>query len=195
MVPVPVDSQILNRPGRPGGRTLDITTYGQGSEGLAAICQDRSGGHIPSIDQCGNVKQNTRLSTTDVYRSFQRLAEISGIADITITGHSCRVGMAQDLTANGAELGAIMQAGRWKSPQMPARYGERLAAGRGAVAQLYGKKDVGFRMLEKQSGTEHEDGRLKCNHVMESVNHHIGKCGIQIRPISRRLDGIHCLLV
>ena len=101
-----------------------------------------------SLTKGGNVKRESRLSTTDVYRSFQRLGDIGGIEDIT--GHSCRVGMAQDLTANGAELGAIMQAGRWKSPMMPARYGERLAAGRGAVAQLYGKK--GERFLEGRSG-------------------------------------------
>lgn len=96
------------------------------------------GAVFQSLTKGGGVKRRTRLSTTDVYRSFQRLADIAGLEGIS--GHSCRVGMAQDLTANGAELGAIMQAGRWKSPTMPARYGERLAAGRGAVAQLYGKR-------------------------------------------------------
>ena len=39
--------------------------------------------------------------------------------------------MAQDLAAEGAELPAIMQAGRWKSPEMPARYAERMIAGWG----------------------------------------------------------------
>ena len=54
------------------------------------------------------------------------------------SGHSPRVGMAQDLAAAGAELSALMVAGRWKSPRMPAHYtrGERL--GRGAVARFYG---------------------------------------------------------
>ena len=46
--------------------------------------------------------------------------------------------MAQDLMAAGAELPALMQAGRWKSPTMPARYGERQAAARSAVAKFYG---------------------------------------------------------
>ncbi|MBF0437956.1 MAG: tyrosine-type recombinase/integrase [Magnetococcales bacterium] len=96
------------------------------------------GAVFQSLTKGENVKHGTRLSTTDVYRSFQRLADVAGLEGIS--GHSCRVGMAQDLTANGAELGAIMQAGRWKSPAMPARYSERQAAGRGAVAQLYGKR-------------------------------------------------------
>jgi hypothetical protein len=48
--------------------------------------------------------------------------------------------MAQDLVEKGAELPAIMQAGRWKSPTMPARYAENAEAGRGAVAQFYEKR-------------------------------------------------------
>ncbi|MBF0631034.1 MAG: tyrosine-type recombinase/integrase [Magnetococcales bacterium] len=100
------------------------------------------GAMFQAVTKGGNVKRGTRLSTTDVYRSIQRLGSMVGL---DLSGHSCRVGMAQDLTDNGAELGAIMQAGRWKSPTMPARYSERLAAGRGAVADLYKKKGVGFR--------------------------------------------------
>ncbi|MCY3547281.1 MAG: tyrosine-type recombinase/integrase [Gemmatimonadetes bacterium] len=54
------------------------------------------------------------------------------------TGHSPRVGMAQDLTAKGMGLTAIMVAGRWKSERMPAYYSRGEAAGRGAVARYYG---------------------------------------------------------
>ena len=49
----------------------------------------------------------------------------------------CRVGMAQDLVKSGVELPALMTAGRWKSAKVPARYTERQAAGRGAVARYY----------------------------------------------------------
>ena len=45
--------------------------------------------------------------------------------------------MAQDLAASGVELPELMTAGRWKSSRMPARYTERQAAGRGAVARYY----------------------------------------------------------
>lgn len=76
----------------------------------------------------------------EVARVFKKLAKRAGIDPATISGHSARVGMAQDLVGHGAELAAVMQAGRWKSPTMPARYAERLSAGRGAVAQFYAGK-------------------------------------------------------
>ena len=51
-----------------------------------------------------------------------------------------RVGMAQDLLKSSVEPPAPMTAGRWKSARMPARYTERQAAGRGAVARYYGDR-------------------------------------------------------
>ncbi len=80
------------------------------------------------------------LDPGDVARVFKKLAGRAGLEPEAISGHSARVGMAQDLVAHGAELPEVMQAGRWKSPTMPARYAERLSAGRGAVAQYYGKR-------------------------------------------------------
>ena len=53
------------------------------------------------------------------------------------SGHSPRVGMAQGLSAAGAELPELMTAGRWDSPTMPAKYTEGQTAGRGAVAKYY----------------------------------------------------------
>ena len=47
------------------------------------------------------------------------------------------MGMAQDLAAAGVELLALMTAGRWKSSKIPARYTERQAADRSAVARCY----------------------------------------------------------
>ena len=63
-------------------------------------------------------------------------AEAAGLGE-GYTGHSGRVGMAQDLVKSGVELPALMTAGRWKSSKMPARYTERQAADRGAVARYY----------------------------------------------------------
>ncbi|WP_424140008.1 site-specific integrase [Roseomonas chloroacetimidivorans] len=77
------------------------------------------------------------LTTSDVPRILKGLAARAGIAAERISGHSCRVGMAQDLVAAGAELPAVMQAGRWKSPTMPARYAEKVLPRRGAVARFY----------------------------------------------------------
>ena len=49
-----------------------------------------------------------------------------------ISGHSARVGQTQDAFAAGIDLAAVMQAGGWRSPTMPARYGENLLARRSA---------------------------------------------------------------
>ena len=53
------------------------------------------------------------------------------------SGHSARVGMARDLARAGEELPALMTAGRWKGPEMVARYIAHERAGRGAVARYH----------------------------------------------------------
>lgn len=70
-----------------------------------------------------------KLNVREAGRIFQRLARKSGF-DKPLSGHSARVGAAQDMTRAGMELPAIMQAGRWKSPQMPARYAAKELATR-----------------------------------------------------------------
>ena len=62
------------------------------------------------------------------------------------SGHSPRVGMAQDLTAAGVGLTAIMVAGRWKSERMPAYYCRAEEVGRGAVARFYGRREGGQQL-------------------------------------------------
>ena len=76
------------------------------------------------------------LSAKQIGRRIDAAAKAAGLGE-GFTGHSGRVGMAQDLAATGVELPALMTAGRWKNSRMPARYTERQAAGRGAVARYY----------------------------------------------------------
>ena len=76
------------------------------------------------------------LSPRQIGRRVKAAAVAAGLGD-GYTGHSGRVGMAQDLARTGVELPALMTAGRWKSSRMPARYTERQAADRGAVARYY----------------------------------------------------------
>jgi integrase len=52
-----------------------------------------------------------------------------------LSGHSARVGAAQDLLALNISLASVMQAGRWKDTRMPIRYAERVLATRGGIAQ------------------------------------------------------------
>ena len=93
-----------------------------------------------SINKAGAVGRP--LTPGEVPRILKRLTARAGIDPAGISGHSCRVGMAQDLTAHGAELPDLMVAGRWASPAMPARYAARIAAGRGAVARYYERRGV-----------------------------------------------------
>ena len=71
-----------------------------------------------------------------IYRAMARRAGLSARVVGRISGHSPRVGAAQDMIASGIGTPAIMQAGRWKSASMVQRYGERLLAQRNAAAQL-----------------------------------------------------------
>ena len=78
------------------------------------------------------------LHPDTIRRRLQQAARAAGLPGWRdITGHSGRVGMAQDLSAAGFALPELMTAGRWKSPRMPARYTEPQTAGRGAVARYY----------------------------------------------------------
>ena len=79
------------------------------------------------------------LSESQIGRRVKAAAEAAGLGD-GFTGHSGRVGMAKDLAATGVDLPALMQAGRWSSSRMPARYTANEAAARGAVARYYQRK-------------------------------------------------------
>lgn len=105
---------------------------------LAAVALTE-GAIFRAVNKAG--KAGEALAASEVSRILKRLAERAGLDPAAISGHSCRVGMAQDLVASGAELPAVMQAGRWKSPTMPARYAEGMLAGRGAVARFYERRE------------------------------------------------------
>ena len=79
-----------------------------------------------------------RLDPSQVPRIFKAMADRAGLPEALVqglSGHSARVGAAQDMIAAGIELPAILQAGRWKSTAMVNRYGERLLARRSGAAQ------------------------------------------------------------
>ena len=79
------------------------------------------------------------LDSSQVPRIYKSMANSAGLPRDTVqalSGHSTRVGAAQDMIASGIELPAILQAGRWKNTVMLYRYGERLLAKRSGAAQL-----------------------------------------------------------
>jgi len=87
-----------------------------------------------SVSKAGTVAA-TRISARSIRRVIAARAADAGVAG-RISGHSLRVGAAQDLVRLGASLPALQQAGRWSSPTMPARYARKLLAAQGAVKQL-----------------------------------------------------------
>ena len=96
-----------------------------------------SGRLFRSVTKDGAVGE--ALDASQVPRIYRAMAERAGLpSDMVrrISGHSPRVGAAQDMIASGIGIPAIMQAGRWKSASMVQRYGERLLAQRNGAAQL-----------------------------------------------------------
>ena len=80
-----------------------------------------------------------RLDASQVPRIFKAMAGRAGLpAEVVerISGHSTRVGAAQDMVAGGIGMAAILHAGRWKTTAMVNRYGEHLIARRSGAAQL-----------------------------------------------------------
>ena len=76
------------------------------------------------------------LRPNQIARRINQAARAAGLGS-GFSGHSPRVGMAQDLARAGIELPGLMTAGRWRSPAMPAHYTRNETAARGAVAQFY----------------------------------------------------------
>ena len=79
------------------------------------------------------------LDASQVPRIFKAMAKRAGVSGAVvqrISGHSTRVGAAQDMVASGISMAAILHAGRWKTTTMVNRYGERLLARRSGAAQL-----------------------------------------------------------
>ena len=79
------------------------------------------------------------LDPGDVARVFKQMAAAAGLDPARVaatSGHSSRVGAAQDQVRYGVELPAVMQAGGWKTATMVARYTAKLDARRSGAAKL-----------------------------------------------------------
>ena len=80
------------------------------------------------------------LNSNSVAQIVKDLARDAGLDEAVVaklSGHSMRVGAAQDMAAAGIDLGAIMHAGGWKSPEMVMRYIEHMEVGKSGMARLY----------------------------------------------------------
>jgi len=78
------------------------------------------------------------LNPGSVAPIFKRVAQWIGMPArfvAEVSGHSTRVGAAQDLAALDIDLAAITQAGGWKSTRMPLQYAEKIHAARSGMAR------------------------------------------------------------
>ncbi len=84
----------------------------------------------------GDRMSDARLTVDGARLAIKASAELVGIKGVS--GHSLRIGTAQELAQRGATLVELQNAGRWSDSQMPAHYTREQAAGKGAVARLLG---------------------------------------------------------
>jgi integrase len=75
--------------------------------------------------------QRTPLAPATVSRMLKRRFRRADVSP-----HSLRVGGVHDAFRLGCSLSAIMVAGRWSSPEMPARYGRKILASQSAAAEV-----------------------------------------------------------
>jgi integrase len=112
-------------------------SYPLGADAVTALRRWLKGAQITAEPIFRSLKNGKvadhAIGVRDVPRIVKRLAGEG------YSSHSLRVGMAQDLREANFETAAIMQAGGWKTPQMVARYTEKLNAKKGAVAHYHAR--------------------------------------------------------
>lgn len=134
---------IEDLPGKPGG-CLTVNRSKTDQEGLGAVTYlaPATMAALEALrERRGEAETIFGLSPSQIARRIARMASEAGLAGC-FSGHSPRIGMAQDLVADGAELPAVMEAGRWKAPNMVATYTRKQALHRGAVAQWHQKRNA-----------------------------------------------------
>jgi Phage integrase family len=99
--------------------------------------------HIVTKSQKGSLRHP--LDPATVSRILKRC---TGRKDVS--AHSTRVGGVHDAFRLGCDLTSIMVAGRWSSPEMPARYGRRIRATQSAAAKVSEAFEVGLREVDQR---------------------------------------------
>ena len=91
------------------------------------ILKDSEGPIFRSINK--RIESTKALGASQVNRIFKRIARNAQVNENLIeriSGHSCRVGAAQDLVNSGASLPVIMSKGRWSKTDTVMRYVEHI---------------------------------------------------------------------
>jgi integrase len=102
-----------------------------------------SGAIFRGITSSGEI--TSRLSVKGVDRAYKRIAKQLGFDAALFSGHSSRVGGAQEMLERDIDSAKIMLAGGWKSIRMVVKYAKKIDAKKGAAALL-------SRELENNTG-------------------------------------------
>ena len=88
-----------------------------------AVCQ------MVGNDEAGlrDTRFDQQIVRDSIYRRRRLIEHVSG--------HSTRVGAAQNLAELDIDFAAITQAGGWKSPRMPLQYAEKINVARSGMAR------------------------------------------------------------
>ncbi len=112
----------------------------------ARISEGRIFRRLIGRDQIGDA-----LHPGSIAPIFKRVAQWIGMPARfvdEVSGHSTRVGAAQDLAELDIDLAAITQAGGWKSPRMPLQYAEKINAARSGMARAAAAHGRDFPLFE-----------------------------------------------
>ncbi len=126
--------------------------------GWQTVCARRSGAIFRGI--YSNGKMGDRLSTRGVARCFKRTAERLGLEPSVFSGHSNRVGSAQEMVERNIDAAKIMLSARWKSISMLTQYAKRIQAKRGGMADLTGQLGWDRNVLSSQALEKQEIAAL-----------------------------------
>jgi integrase len=109
----------------------------QAAAGITEGVLFRPTGGRPRADGTADVA----LLSQEVARIFRRRAKAVGLENArSISGHSARIGSANDLAENGATSAQIQLAGGWKTDRMVTYYTRKSAAGSNAMRSLRAHK-------------------------------------------------------
>lgn len=129
-------------------RTMDrITTWTSVAKIVRGFVFVPIGGRkrqrVVAAQEAGTEVPVLPLGAQEVARIFRRRAFRAGIDKAGgVSGHSTRVGSANDLINAGYTTAQIQDAGKWKSAEMVISYTRRSSAGRSAMAELRDKQGL-----------------------------------------------------
>ena len=115
--------------------------YGQGAYAFLSARGTRA---VLDWVEIANLRSNEPLLTKSQQGAKRAALHASTISRVMkrctgrddVSAHSTRVGGVHDAFRLGCDLSSIMVAGRWMSPEMPARYGRRIRASQSAAAAV-----------------------------------------------------------